>query len=124
MAGGRPTIFTQELAEEIADQLAHGTKQLLIAKAIGVSEPTLSRWINQQEFQKKLAVKRLEVKKHLHMKVFTSDNPKDAQWLLERMHREEYAPPTNKNEVTGSLKVEPIQLQVEFINVKQGTEEG
>lgn len=102
---GRGTVKTPEKLEMIAEYRTRLAPWKLIADALQVPENTLNTWSKTPEYKLIYAKKRLELLVTLTGKNLYSDNPKDSQWLLERLHREEYAPPKTKTEIEGGIEV-------------------
>ena len=107
------SVKTPEKLEFVAEYRARNATFSLIADALQINENTLKTWSTTKEFKLLYARKRLNLLTNLSDKSINSDNPKDAQWIMERIFREEYSPPTQKSETKNQHEI--TCLKIEFV---------
>ena len=99
----RPRLIPKHpvLYNQLLEDMAFGLPQVQIAKALQVPENTLCNWKKRKDFGRDLALKKLEVLRS-PIKSMAERFPKD---FIERHPetRETFAPPTQKQELSGAL---------------------
>lgn len=93
--------LTPEKEEFIIKFLALGFNQNKIAEALNVGKSTLNSWINKPKLRTKIAAKKLLEAEAPALSVL-KNNP--LQWL-ERVHKDDFAPPAQRIEQEGTVNV-------------------
>ncbi len=108
---GRPTVLTEELAEQLLTMAATGVGQRVAARAVGVSPSTLSNWLARGKASKpgdesmvefverwKDATARGEADLVQYIRDAASRTWQAATWLLERRYPKRWGKPKDAAE--------------------------
>ena len=111
--GGRPTIMTDDTIKKLEEVFALGGSDSEACFYANISKQTLYNYQKEHpEFvDRKEALKEKPILKARQTVVKALDDPKDAQWFLERKRKEEFS---LRQEVTGpeGESSEPIKIEI------------
>ena len=116
---GRPTKLTPEVQTKIVQAIAGGNYKEIAAEWAGIAPDTLSRWLSRAR-EPYLTFRRavLEAERVAEIRCVAlimkgaAEDPKHAEWLLERKHHERWGR-RDRHEVTGA-NGGPIDARVVF----------
>ena len=91
----------EALKEIVAEALARGKPVQRIAAMVGVAEDSIYRWLKKPEIKTLLAKKRDAYREKLIGAIEVDASWQSKAWLAERLFREEFPPPTQKQEHAG-----------------------
>jgi len=91
----------EALKEIVAEALARGKPVQRIAAMVGVAEDSIYRWLKKPEIKTLLAKKRDAYREKLIGAIEVDAYWQSKAWLAERLFREEFPPPTQKQEHAG-----------------------
>jgi len=111
--GGRPPIMTDDTIKKLEEVFALGGSDSEACFYANISKQTLYNYQKEHpEFvDRKEALKEKPILKARQTVVKALDDPKDAQWFLERKRKEEFS---LRQEVTGAdgELLEPIKIEI------------
>lgn len=113
--GGRPTIMTDDTIKKLEEVFALGGSDSEACFYANISKQTLYNYQKEHpEFvDRKEALKEKPILKARQTVVKALDDPKDAQWFLERKRKEEFS---LRSELTGPEGELLSPIKIEIVN--------
>jgi hypothetical protein len=121
---GRPSKLTEELIAEVVKGMVSGAPVQIVAGAHGVNRDTCNEWLRhgqhpeyagtlEQKFAVAVARARDEALYGMAARVRTGSRGwQGSAWLLERLERDTFKPPTSRQEISGpgggSIQITPM----------------
>ena len=119
MVASNAPKLTDELTARAIELLEGGLYRVTVAKLVGVSEVTFSKWMNINrapyiEFQKRVHEAEAEAERRQLAKIIDSPEPADAKWWMARKFPDRWAE-TRRVDLSGRVdighKINPDQLK-------------
>ena len=109
--GGRPTVMTPETIGKLEQAFAYGASDKEACFYAGINPESLYKYQREHpEFtERKEALKESPILRARETVVKSLDDPKNAQWYLERKKKDEFS---QRSEITGDNQ-NPIRMMVE-----------
>lgn len=102
---GRPSIYCVEIEDFIAEKLSIGIPKVRIAQALGIPKQTLESWLERKKsLQTKFANLRIQEVENRIKKVH-------ATFWLERIEKENFAPPQHNLNISGDITVQTLLVE-------------
>lgn len=102
--------YTAEIVKTITDLIKGGCFVKNACEVAEISQETYYQWLKKPEFSEAVKKAEAERKAGLIIKIRKDSSWQSAAWMLERLYREDFAPPV-RHEITGK-DGEPFTIQV------------
>lgn len=115
---GRPTVFTEEVIQKLEQVFALGGTDAEACLYANIGQSTLYKYQNEnpQFLERKDSLKQTPILKARQTVIKALDNPKDAQWFLERKMPEfkQKSDVTSNGESLGVIVLPPKESKEEI----------
>lgn len=117
MPAGRPTVMTEQVILKLRECFSFGLSDARSCKVAGISEPTLYKYqVENPEFiNEKETLKQDLIMKAAKTISESLDDPKNAQWLLERRDKENYSTRTESSVLRTNIEIPAASLDKETL---------